>query len=453
MKIPLSLLAAISLPAASLALGVRVVDQDAAATARAEAWTATADNAAAIFYNPAGITQLDGLTARLGVYSLGIHEHYSPLSGGGGLEAKEKILYVPNFFATYHIAHTPVTVGLGVYAPFGFELDYPDRAPFRTLAKFGSIKFETVEPTVAVQLTRSLSVAAGLTINHAEADLRRGLFAPGDKGPNALPAGGDEFKFEGSGSRLGVNAGIMWKPAPEHSFGISYHSEVQVNLSGHSSAHLGDRQIRILDKANAQIREANAAIRKIKASVPAAYVPAVLAGVGLPNEEIAPLATSFPDEDANAGFHFPQYVSAGYSFRPTPDWNFEADVDWTDWDSLNTVTLHQQHSGDVKLPFNWRSSFIYEFGVTRQLPWGLRASGGYAYSENSVPTDSFNPIVPDGNRHIFSAGLGQTWRRVSWDVAYQLTYGPSREVINNSLADGRYRFHSHAVSISLGYNF
>ena len=339
------------------------------------------------------------------------------------------------------------------YAPFGFQLEYPDRATFRTLAKFGSIKFETIEPVVAVQLTRSLSVAAGLTVNHAEADLRQGLFAPGDKSPTALPAGGDQFRFDGSGTRLGVNAGIMWKPAPEHSFGISYHSEVQVDLSGHSSAHFSDKQIHELNAANAQIREANKAIRQIKASVPAALAPSVLASLGLPNQEIAPLATSFSEEDANAGFHFPQYVMAGYSFRPTPDWNFEADIDWTDWDSLNTVTLHQQRSGDIALPFNWKSSFIYEFGVTRQLPYGLRISGGYAYSENSVPNESFNPIVPDGHRHIFSTGLGQTYHRFSWDLAYQLTYGPTRTVINDTLADGRYRFYSHAVSISLGYNF
>lgn len=453
MKIPLLLLNTFLISTFSYGLGVRVVDQDAAATGRAEAWTATADNPAAIFYNPAGITQLDGLTARLGVYAIGIHEHFSSLDGGDGLEAKEKIQYVPQFYSTYHIKNSPVTVGLGFYAPFGFELDYPDRAPFRTLAKFGSIKFETAEPVVAVQITRSLSVAAGLTVNHVDATLKRGLFAPGDTSPTALPAGGDEFDFKGSGTQLGVNAGIMWKPTPQHSFGVSYHSAVQVDLSGHSSAHFSDKQVRQLNAANAQISAANTAIRQIKATVPAQFQSAALASFGLPSQEIAPLATSFSEEDANAGFHFPQYVMAGYSFRPTPDWNFEADVDWTDWDSLNTVTLHQQRSGDVALPFNWKSSFIYEFGVTRQLPLGLRVSGGYAYSENSVPNDSFNPIVPDGNRHIFSAGLGQTYRQFSWDVAYQLTYGPTREVVQDTLADGRYRFHSHAVSISLGYNF
>jgi len=28
---------------------------------------------------------------------------------------------------------------------------------------------------------------------------------------------------------------------------------------------------------------------------------------------------------------FPPYVVGGISFRPTPDWNLEFDLDWTEW--------------------------------------------------------------------------------------------------------------------------
>src|SRR3989442_15758387 len=42
------------------ALGIRIPNQDAEANARGNAFVATADNASAIYYNPAGITQLKG---------------------------------------------------------------------------------------------------------------------------------------------------------------------------------------------------------------------------------------------------------------------------------------------------------------------------------------------------------------------------------------------------------
>ncbi len=67
---------------------------------------------------------------------------------------------------------------------------------------------------------------------------------------------------------------------------------------------------------------------------------------------------------------------------------------------------------------------MYEFGVTRYFPDGYRVSAGYIYSQNSVPNSSFNPVVPDSNRDIFSIGIGQTKGRYSWDLAYQLAMGP-----------------------------
>ena len=54
--------AAITLMVAPLTLyagGARLASQDGFASARGEAFVATADNASAIYYNPAGIAQLE----------------------------------------------------------------------------------------------------------------------------------------------------------------------------------------------------------------------------------------------------------------------------------------------------------------------------------------------------------------------------------------------------------
>ena len=49
-------------------VGFRLPNQDPEAIARGNAFVATADNPAAIYYNPAGITQLDGQNVRAGLY-------------------------------------------------------------------------------------------------------------------------------------------------------------------------------------------------------------------------------------------------------------------------------------------------------------------------------------------------------------------------------------------------
>ena len=64
------------------AAGFRLPDQDAFATARGEAFAATADNASAIYYNPAGISQLQGWNFRGGIYGIYLPLSYKSPTGG-----------------------------------------------------------------------------------------------------------------------------------------------------------------------------------------------------------------------------------------------------------------------------------------------------------------------------------------------------------------------------------
>ena len=54
----------------ALASGYSVYEQGAEAMAGAGAFTARADNASALFFNPAGLTQLEGIWMDLGVTSI-----------------------------------------------------------------------------------------------------------------------------------------------------------------------------------------------------------------------------------------------------------------------------------------------------------------------------------------------------------------------------------------------
>lgn len=433
------------LPSSVFALGFRLPDQDAFATARGEAFAATADNASAIYYNPAGIGMLDGQRFRLGTYAIELRTEFSPEGGGKGIHNKHEIQSIPQLFYTVKPAESPVGFGFGIYSPFGLSLEYPENSQFRELATKARIRFITLSPVLAWKINDQLSVAAGPTINIADAKLERGILGPGDK-----------FRFDGSGVGLGFQAGIMWRPARQHSFGLVYRSPVEIEFSGHSSVQLSDDQRRNLDSLNQQIATANAAIQQVRAAVGPfgqAAVNSTLASLGLPTEEIDPIDTSFPEEDADATIRFPQSVTLGYSFRPTPAWNLEANIDWTDWDNFNEVTLHQQKSGNLVIPFNYESSFIYEFGATRYFSNGVNLSAGYIYSENSVPNESFNPSVPDSNRHIFSAGVGYESERFSLALAYQFLYGPDRKIDQGTPADGVYSTTASAVSVSAGYAF
>jgi long-chain fatty acid transport protein len=112
--------------------GFRLPDQDAFATARGEAFAATADNASAIYYNPAGISQLKGWNFRAGLYTI-----YLPLTyespGGRSFENSKAVQAAPQLFATYGPKEWPVSFGLGVFAPNGLGLHWAQDTGFRTL--------------------------------------------------------------------------------------------------------------------------------------------------------------------------------------------------------------------------------------------------------------------------------------------------------------------------------
>lgn len=386
------------------ATGFRLPDQDAAATARGEAFVATADNPSAIYYNPAGITQLEGHQVRGGLYGLNLDVSYQSPAGGKSYENRKDLHAIPQLFYTYSSDKQPISAGLGIYSPYGLSSEWPEETGFRSIATKGRLTYYTIHPVIAWRVNSQFSIAAGPTFNVADIDLRQGLLP--------ITGAGDGFRFSGDGWDPGYTVGALWKPHPKIQIGVSYRSETTVNFDGTTELRspLGN-----LDR---------------------------------------PASTEFP---------FPRNVVAGISFRPTPDWNFEFDIDWTEWSRLGTVVIRQASvpglPTDQPLPLNWESSFYYEFGVTRQLPNGWSVSGGYIFNENSVPDANYTPLVADLDRHFLSVGVGHRGQHLDVDVAYQFGYGPTRTVSGSATslagqsADGRYEFLSHALMVTLGWRF
>src|SRR5688572_12115887 len=123
------------------ALGIRIPDRDAFATARGNAFVATADNASAIYYNPAGLIQLPHPEVRVGFYGLVPSQDFT--SGAGTFQNDKSVIVVPDFYCALPIDDTPLAIGLGVYAPFGLKQEWPDDAPFRTVGREAELTYLT----------------------------------------------------------------------------------------------------------------------------------------------------------------------------------------------------------------------------------------------------------------------------------------------------------------------
>jgi long-chain fatty acid transport protein len=382
------------------------------------AFVATADNPSAIYYNPAGLTQLKGNTLRAGIYGLYLAPGYeSP--GGTSYENENNWHALPQVYYAGHAEKVPLGYGIGFFAPFGLSSKWPQDTGFRTVATEGSLKYFTINPAGAYEVLPNLSLGAGVTFNYAKADLRQGLVWP------AQPF--DEFKFEGDGWDVGYNLGLLWKAHEKVFIGISFRSSTSVDMKGNTTA---------------------------QNSVP--FPP--------DSPAVPPFAVT---QDARAEFPCPLKAIFGISYRPTPQWNLEFNADYTDWTQLGTIMVKQAGPipgilpQNVPLVLNWQASWYYEFGVTRYLANGWTVSAGYIYNENSVPDATYTPLVADLDRHFLSLGVGHRGERFDFDVAYQFGYGPDHRVSGSansmagypSPADGEYDFISHALAVSVSWHF
>jgi len=381
----------------SPAVGPRLPNQDPEAIARGNAFAATADNPSAIYYNPAGISQLKGQNFDVGVYLVSAGVKFDAPNGQTA-KADSAFQPVPQLYYVYSLKDTPISFGLGVYAPYGLAVDWGNNTPFRTLAEKGKLLYVTVNPVIAWQILPSLSIGAGPTINYSKVEFKKGI--------SPAPAT-DEFKFNGDDTEAGFNAGLFWHPHPKWAAGVNYRYGTSMNYHGKS--------------------------------------------------ELTPY---FPSTSTSAKLEFPQNVVVGLSFRPTEDWNFEVDVDWTEWKVLKQTVFEGTAVGPQTFPFNYRSSFMYEFGATRILPRDFFISAGYFYSENSSPDKNFNPVVPDADLHLGSIGFGRRGKHWNWAAAYHFGYNPGREVKNNQPlpgtfenANGTYHIFNQAVTLSATLKF
>lgn len=375
------------------AVGLRLPNQDATAIARGNAFTATADNPSALYYNAAGITQLEGHNIQLGsLFHLGIYADYESPEGDR-IENDPSLLPVPTIQYTFSPAKLPVAFGLGIYEPFGLSVKWPQDAPFASGGYQGNLTYLTVNPVVAWEIVPSLSVSAGPTFNYSQLSLRQAI--PG------LGISDAAFKFKGDNWGYGFTCGLLWKPHEKWAFGANYRSASQTEYDGRAT------------------------------TVPSPPLPG---RVG-----------------AKSDFEYPQIVMAGISFRPNTNWNFEVDIDWADWRSFDKLSI----SGFPSQKLDWHDSFMYEAGVTRYFRNGFYVSVGYFFSEESTSERYFTPLVSDTDLHVAAFGGGFKGEHWSWAMAVQMIAGDWREVDGaaNPAVNGSYRLFMPTYTFTVGYHF
>ena len=166
--------------------GYYLPNQDAFATAKGNAFVATADSAAAVHYNPAGLTQLERPQAELGFYSIQLGNEAKV--GGFKYKSESEWQVAPHLYYASPI-NDDLSWGLGVNSPFGLGNDWGQGTPFRTVVTEARLADLATTGALAWQVTEKFSLGASVSVHYQDLALEQGLgFVPLDY-----------LRFEGDG--------------------------------------------------------------------------------------------------------------------------------------------------------------------------------------------------------------------------------------------------------------
>jgi long-chain fatty acid transport protein len=398
----------------ALAGGFQINEQGAKALAMANAFTGVANNPSAIFFNPAGITQLLGTQFTAGLSVIAPTTKFTGPSPETTEWEMEKQVFTPFDVYITHQFDENWYAGLGVNNQYGLGTEWPSDWAGNLLAVDTEIKSFFFTPVVAYKFSDQFSLSVGGVVSYAEVKILSNIL----RQPPVV------FDLEGNKTSFGFTAGLMYKPLQKLSVGLSYRSEVKFDFEGTA------------------------------VSTPASMT---IPGVG---------TIEFPHGDVTAPLTTPQNITIGLGITPSPELTLAADfqyVGWSSYDKLEitfnnfdldprTPGIQNVSSSDRK----YENTFIVRGGAEFKTSDVFALRAGVFYDKNPIKTEYVDPTLPDADRVGINVGFGYKFtEKFGVDFGYLLLLFQDREV-TNSVPDinfnGTYENMSHVFALDLSYS-
>jgi long-chain fatty acid transport protein len=406
--------------------GFLIYEHGAVAMAMAGAFVGLANDATAIFHNPAGIAFLEGTQVSAGVTlifpntTLALDNWPDPAYQSIDLESQ--VFYPPTFYITHKFSDN-IVAGFGFFAPYGLGTEWPDPAnfPLRYIATRANMQTLIFNPTLAYKFNDNLSVGVGVSYIHSSLELDLtyllDLTAIPGLGTYDVPIAVDNT----TGTAWAVNAGALYK-GEKFSLGFNWRGGFTIDYDGDLD----------LDMSN----------------------------VPIPIPENGTVV---------APFSFPHVLGIGAAFNLSDQLILTADVHYVLWSAFDVIEVEADVPGlPIALDFppideNFEDSFLFRVGMQYQMNENFALRGGFLYDETPQPVASMDTMLPDSDRWALTAGFGYNVGQFAIDVAYQFEPFKDRTSPNRSipfyqvgplnLGEGAYSSTAHLFGVSFKYVF
>ncbi len=395
------------------AAGFALYEWGARGTSMAGTMIGRADDPSAVAYNPAGITQLEGIHTKLGLSVVAPSgEIRTP---GETTRIKSNLWIPPHAYLTWQMTDK-AWLGLGLYNRFGLGTEFSEDWPGRYNNVFTRVQTLSFNPNLAYKLTDSLSLAVGAEVMWFDLYRKNAIDVTGGLAPS--PATDVRAKLDGDSYGFGGNIALHYKPSDMWAFGLTYKSRVKQSLSG-------------------------------DASFKNSPMPGVM----------------FEKTSVRGDITLPDSFAAGIMFRPVEKLSFEANAIYTLWSTYDELKVKFKNrlipndpdskisQTDKKWKDVWRLQFGAEYNLTDLIDLRL----GYVYDQIPDRDKYADYMTPTNHRHIITSGIGLSWEKLSVDFSYSYLWFGNRSInarAEDGVLDSKFRKgKTHLTGLSLTYKF
>lgn len=415
-----------SISAIAYGSGFSIFEQGAKATGMGGAFTATADDPSAMFYNVAGIAYQRKLSGMMGGTLITFDNSFEgdpatefPGAGVGGRYADHSFI-IPATYVVIPIGQS-ITFGLSQFTAFGLRTEWqdPNRFPGRFISQDANLKTASIQPSLAFKMMGDrLALGLGFEYRTSHIQLERNNAAFNPFTGRIVDVAHIRLDSDWN-SDYGFSAGLIFKPTSSWSVGASYRAPMDIEYKG-------DATFTQISTGNAQL---DAIVR-----------------AGLP-----------PDQKINTTLPFPAFTHVGIATTMITNWQVAFDVDHTSWSRFKEllVEFDRNPERNLRAEQNWENTLSYRLGGNHPVTpnWDVRL--GAVYDENPQPDEAVGPLLPDSDRLGVSFGLGfhnDHWRVDATEMVLHFydrnTFGKNADNFN-----GTYKTSANLFSLSLGYTF
>ena len=380
----------------------------------ASGMVARADDASAVAYNPAGLTQVEGTQIMGGLAAVALNLDLD--TSAGWCSNSHQVWPIPHAYVSHQL-NDKFWLGLGMFTRWGLGHSYPDgwaeggfQGGVGSALKSITLLTSTINPTVAYKLNDVWSMAAGVSYTWGYLSLNNQLYALNKHV-------GDVRIHSENGRSFGYNLALHAKFNEQWSAGLTYRSHERMKFNG-SARVRGDHPM----------------------------VPVLAKNGGIGNTR------------GKATIVLPDIITLGVAYKPTERLSFEADVAYTVWSRWRALDVDLYGYKGIHQQKNWRDTWALSFSAEYwALDW-LALRAGFLYETSPLNGEAYHDyLIPTNGRLQYSAGLGLKYNQWTLDFAY--IYMQEREV---NLMDGgtagtiKGKFgngYDHTFCLTLGYKF